>query len=630
VTIVLDRLTKRFNHALVVNGVSLEVKDGEFFVLLGRSGSGKSTILRLVAGLLTPDGGRIELHGRDVTGLRPQERNVGFVFQNYSIFHHMTAAENIEFGLRIRRVPAAKRRQKADELLDLVGLGSFGDRYPAQLSGGQQQRVALARALAYDPSVLLLDEPFGALDVVIRSQLRQALREVQRRLRVTTILVTHDQEEAFELADRIGVVERGRIVEAGTPEDLYHKPRTEFVASFVGGGNLLAGRSADGGVALGSAHLPLPPDAPPPDKGAPVRVLIRPEVVAVRAAPFDPAEGLVPLGEGRVVGTRFAGPVQRVRVEVEALRGVRQLAPSPDPGKGAPVLEAALASVHGPALTFAPGDRVHVGVRKFHILEPAGIKILIGVEDARAPTPAVAFGGTLAARTHGEATLFTVVPSPEDVRRAEEALAALREQLLASVPHPEAHVRHGEAATELLHEAQEGGHDLVVVGRRASRRPAGLPVGPTARSLLEEAGVPVLVVPRARDSFQRILICTAATTPDLPEVLVGGRLARAAGASATVLHIPGRRATPRDLAQAELHLQRTRDELLQIGVDVTSKLGWGSGAETILREAAAGEFDLVIVGAPAARSSRRLLWSDAVGDLLERADRPVLIVPAPA
>jgi sulfate/thiosulfate transport system ATP-binding protein len=187
-SIILTNLVKYFGPNLVVNNVSLEVADGELFVLLGGSGSGKSTILRLIAGLIQPDNGRIQLNGRDVTYLPVQARDTGFVFQNYSIFRHMTVSENVEFGLRIRGVAGEEKRQRSAELLDLVGLAGLGSRYADQLSGGQQQRVALARALAYNPAVLLLDEPFGALDVKIRAQLRRSLREIQERAQVTTIL----------------------------------------------------------------------------------------------------------------------------------------------------------------------------------------------------------------------------------------------------------------------------------------------------------------------------------------------------------------------------------------------------------------------------------------------------------
>src|ERR1041384_7759257 len=189
-SIIVKQLSKRYGKTLVVNRMSLTVEDGELFVLLGASGSGKSTILRMIAGLISPDKGQIELNGKDVTTLPPQQRDTGFVFQNYSLFRHMTVAQNVEFGLQVRKAPASERRSRREELLDLVGLAGLGNRFPNQLSGGQQQRVALARALAYRPAVLLLDEPFGALDVKIRAQLRKNLKEIHDKLKLTTILVT--------------------------------------------------------------------------------------------------------------------------------------------------------------------------------------------------------------------------------------------------------------------------------------------------------------------------------------------------------------------------------------------------------------------------------------------------------
>ncbi|MEW5985179.1 MAG: ABC transporter ATP-binding protein [Chloroflexota bacterium] len=256
-SILLENLTKRYDGHPVVNNVSLEISDGEFFVLLGSSGSGKTTVLTMIAGLTAVDQGRVLLHGRDVTHLPTQQRNVGFVFQNYALFQHMTVADNIEFGLSVRKTPRAERRRRRDELLELVGLAGLGGRMPRQLSGGQQQRVALARALAHQPDVLLLDEPLGALDAKIRTELRRTLRAIQRELAVTTILVTHDQEEAFELADHIGVMSFGRLLEVGTPQSLYQRPQTEFVATFLGTANLLVGQAHNGGVQLGAHHFPL-------------------------------------------------------------------------------------------------------------------------------------------------------------------------------------------------------------------------------------------------------------------------------------------------------------------------------------------------------------------------------------
>src|SRR6187200_3740095 len=260
-SIALDQVTKRYQDQPVVNDVSIEVGEGEFFVLLGPSGSGKSTLLRAVAGLTGIDHGRISLHGRDVTHVRARDRGVGLVFQNYALFRHMTVADNIEFALRVRRMKAAERRARRQELLKLVALEGMDERLPGQLSGGQQQRVAVARALAHKPQVLLLDEPFGALDAKIREELRRTIRQVQRELGITTVLVTHDQEEAFALADRIGVMNQGRLLECGRPDDLYARPATRFVATFLGAANLLLALQTRSGVQFNSsaqaeAHMP--------------------------------------------------------------------------------------------------------------------------------------------------------------------------------------------------------------------------------------------------------------------------------------------------------------------------------------------------------------------------------------
>ncbi|MEA3327495.1 MAG: ABC transporter ATP-binding protein, partial [Chloroflexota bacterium] len=254
----LENISKYYGLQVVVNNFSLEVKDGEFFVLLGASGSGKTTVLNIIAGLIQPEKGKVLLHDRDVTDLPTQHRNVGFVFQNYALFQHMTVAQNIEFGLQVHKVPQEQRQRRRDELLEMVGLVGLGDRMPSQLSGGQQQRVALARALAPEPDVLLLDEPLGALDAKIRVELRRSLKKIQRRSGVAAILVTHDQEEAFDLGDRIGVMNFGRLIEVGISEELYQYPKTEYVASFLGSANLLLGQIKGQEVHIGKRSFPLP------------------------------------------------------------------------------------------------------------------------------------------------------------------------------------------------------------------------------------------------------------------------------------------------------------------------------------------------------------------------------------
>src|SRR6184192_712687 len=249
--IVIERLTKRFGEFTAVDDVTFDAEEGKITALLGPSGSGKSTVLRMIAGLEDPDAGRIWVDGEEQTSKTPQERRLGFVFQHYALFRHMTVRQNVAFGLSVRHVDKPAQRGRVTELLELVGLAPLGDRYPDQLSGGQRQRVALARALAPRPKVLLLDEPFGALDARVRQELRRWLDNLHRELQVTSLLVTHDQEEALELANEVVVMHEGRIEQIGTPEEIYNQPATPFVAGFVGAANVLEGRILNGRLRFG-------------------------------------------------------------------------------------------------------------------------------------------------------------------------------------------------------------------------------------------------------------------------------------------------------------------------------------------------------------------------------------------
>jgi sulfate/thiosulfate transport system ATP-binding protein len=241
-SIVVEQVSKRFGDFTALDDVSLTVRDGSLTALLGPSGGGKSTLLRVIAGLEAPDEGRVLIAGDDATPLPARKRGVGFVFQHYAAFKHMTVRQNVEFGLRIRKRPKPEIRAKVDELLELVHLEGFGERYPSQLSGGQRQRMALARALAVEPQVMLLDEPFGALDATVRKELRAWLRRLHDEVHVTTIFVTHDQEEAMEVAEQIVVLNHGRIEQVGSPRDLYEQPSNEFVMGFVGPVNRIGDR----------------------------------------------------------------------------------------------------------------------------------------------------------------------------------------------------------------------------------------------------------------------------------------------------------------------------------------------------------------------------------------------------
>ncbi len=267
-SIQVDQVTKRFGTFTVLNDVSLHVREGELVALLGPSGCGKTTLLRILAGLERPDQGRIFLQGTEVTDQRINERRVGFVFQHYALFRHMSVADNVAFGLtvlpRAQRPSVTRIQEKVRELLGLVQLQAMADRYPSQLSGGQRQRVALARALAVEPKLLLLDEPFGALDAKVRKELRRWLRRLHDELHITGILVTHDQEEALEVADRVVVMHQGRIEQVGTPDEVYEHPATPFVYQFLGDVNVFHGRVAQEQLAHGSvgAEAVLPSDVP--------------------------------------------------------------------------------------------------------------------------------------------------------------------------------------------------------------------------------------------------------------------------------------------------------------------------------------------------------------------------------
>jgi sulfate transport system ATP-binding protein len=279
-----ERLTKRFGDFVAVDEVGFEAAEGKITALLGPSGSGKSTVLRMIAGLEIPTSGRIWMEEEEHTHSAVQDRHVGMVFQHFALFRHMTVAQNVGFGLAVRKASKEEIRARVDELLALVQLSPFRDRYPDQLSGGQRQRVALARALAPRPKVLLLDEPFGALDARVRQELRRWLDELHRELGVTSLLVTHDQDEALELAHRIVVMHEGGIQQIGTPTEIYNEPATDFVAGFVGSANVLQGRVVDGHVQFGDHRVA---GADHLEEGVSARAFVRPHDVVVSTVDHD-------------------------------------------------------------------------------------------------------------------------------------------------------------------------------------------------------------------------------------------------------------------------------------------------------------------------------------------------------
>jgi sulfate transport system ATP-binding protein len=348
VSIAVKNVTKKFGNFVALDDVSLDVSGGSLLALLGPSGSGKTTLLRIIAGLEGADRGSVLYHDEDVTNRSPRDRNVGFVFQHYALFRHMTVFENVAFGLRVRRAPKSRIDSRVRELLHLVRLDGFEGRYPPQLSGGQRQRVALARALAVEPEVLLLDEPFGALDAKVRQELRQWLRRFHEEIKVTTIFVTHDQEEAFEVADRVVVMHKGRIEQHGTPQEVFDRPANPFVMDFLGNVNVFHGRVQDGKMLLAGLEMAYP-DYPHGESRA-ATAYVRPHELDIDRFAVDasslPAKVLQINPNGSVAKVRLESQDSNLELNVEI--NLDRYA----------------------ELGLKPGDLVHVAPRRYRVFIP--------------------------------------------------------------------------------------------------------------------------------------------------------------------------------------------------------------------------------------------------------------------
>jgi ABC-type Fe3+/spermidine/putrescine transport system ATPase subunit len=368
-------VSKSFKGTRVLDDIDFDVAQGESLVLLGASGSGKTTILRIIAGLEEPDTGRVILHGKEVTDLPARERGVGVIFQAYALFPRMTVEQNIGYGLRIRRRPRQEIKETVNSLIELVKLEDHRRKYPSQLSGGQQQRVAIARTLAYKPQVLLFDEPFGALDAQTRVRLRREIHALLRQVQVPAIFITHDQEEALELGDRIAVINAGRIEQIGTPDEVYNRPETEYVATFLGAANLLLGVFANGAVELGTVAIPAQEETARFRDGQAVKLVFRPEDVCLSRTGVLP-ENCRRLTNGVVEEIHFVGAYERLTLRLDLT--ARQPAEgepllynvtitTPEKRTGIPIVvtrpkpEAASTRLH-------IGERIAVGLTAFRVL----------------------------------------------------------------------------------------------------------------------------------------------------------------------------------------------------------------------------------------------------------------------
>ncbi|MBV8402761.1 MAG: ABC transporter ATP-binding protein [Gammaproteobacteria bacterium] len=578
-SIALDQVTKRYGGVPVVNDLSLEIGDGEFFVLLGPSGSGKSTLLRAIAGLSGVEHGRISLHGRDVTHVAARKRGVGLVFQNYALFRHMTVADNIEFALRVRHMPARARRQRRAELLRLVALEGMDDRLPAQLSGGQQQRVAVARALAHKPGVLLLDEPFGALDAKIREELRRTIRQVQRELGITTVLVTHDQDEAFAMADRIGIMNQGRLLEVGAPHELYARPATRFVATFLGAANLfLARRTADGiqvgGKTMGSAERS--PGAPEHE----VVAVVRPEEIEV--APERDALGSRYLGQGVVDEVAFTGGLERLRVRLDESVDAPLLA-SGD-GDGSLALQVTRTRHAHRGFEVQQGQSVAVGLRRVHVL----------------PTPLSSF--TACAPSVELADALTHQPLlSELVARMKTRIAVRVEPALGMTDQP------------CLAQGEFFGTTVIAAAGDAARR---------AEWLLRQGVKDLLVLPGHATPPQRVLIHWLGEAARSATLAVSASVLRHVPAEAVYVGIfPGDSDSERHSHGMRELLDARSEAQAAHGLEMRTELHFGDVAQELTRRLADAPAQMLILGVTELQQAAAGLRA-----LLDGGRWPVLIV----
>src|SRR5258706_261355 len=509
-SIILDQLTKRYEGHPVVNQLSLEIANGELFALIGPSGSGKSTVLRMIAGLNTVDEGRIVLHGRDVTLATPQQRGVGFVFQHYALFQHMSVADNIEFALRVRKVSGKQRRTRRDELLELVGLAGLGKRLPAQLSGGQQQRVALARALAHQPEVLLLDEPFGALDAKIRVGLRHALRRIQTEL-----------------------------------------------------------------------------------------------------------------GKGEIEQSMFSGSVERLRVRLPAIPGVRPIAPPVAFGENALLIEVTRTQDLARRFPLELGNTVKVGVRRIHALVHPGLSFLILTDGSSSSQAALDLGGQLARLAHARVTILSYGSKADAHQRH---LQEAKEKLGSGLALLEVRAVPGSADVAVAREVERQPYDLIILGfggGMSSKNRVAL-----AENILKLGDHHLLLVPTAHSEPTHALVCVAGGEPGKEEVLFAGRFLRHLGGQATLLSVIAVGENESELHErVKRFLSNGVRTLTVLGVPAQTIIRTGNVRDEIIHQMKENGYDLLVVGARLTQREGGVSLEGVVGQIVkETSTHPGLIV----
>jgi sulfate transport system ATP-binding protein len=615
-SIQLENISKYYGSQVVVNNVSLEIKNGEFFVLLGSSGSGKTTILNIIAGLVRPDKGRVLLQDRDVTIISTQKRRVGFVFQNYALFQYMTVAENIEFGLQVQKVPREQRQAKRDALLELVGLVGLGERMPSQLSGGQQQRVALARALAVEPDVLLFDEPLGALDAKIRVELRRSLKRIQQKSGVAAILVTHDQEEAFDLGDRIGVMNYGRLIEVGTPQELYQTPNTEYVASFLGTANLLLGQIQGNKIRIGEQTFPIPDTTLDLASNDRAQVLFRPEDVDLANHIRELTS--TPLGKGVIIESEFKGTHEHLRVALPAIEGVRSISPSIPYGNPGFIMEVNRPPEQSAALALNSGSEVWVGIRRMHVLSHPGMNFLLITDGSLRSQSALTMGGYLARMAHAKVTMLGI---GGDQKKMEAHLLEARKQIGSGMASLQVQASSKPFSSAISETVEEQHYDLLIFGWR-----------PTAGYIQLEQALGtgdhhLLLATQPFTRFSRALICLASGEPGKDTVLFAGRLLRHIGAEATLLTaVSDTMHSDIPPSRIERFLQDGQKSLARFGVSAHTMIKAGELLPAVQGEMQKDPFDLIVLGAPLPDRHGQIDMGGVIGSILTSVENCAFLI----